>query len=388
MRAAYSCRITQLLSSVVVCALALVSGCSKDSVKGQQDWRTVLAHQEVTSRIDTTPVCLSCLSLDRVLKVDGDASPEAMDETSNVAIDSLGRLWVGQRNAVSVFSEKGAFIGSVGKRGSGPGEFQANGPMFTDARGHVHIFDQVLFRESVFDEKLALLSERLHAPGAIQDVASLVGSDSVLVNAEFADETRVGLPLHILTSRGFTRSFGADGDVIRAASGHLLRQVATSQDGYVFAAHRYTHEISVFAPSGTAIRTYQFAHSWRPPVGGVPSTLTLKSDLWGFVQDVQYDPLGLLVVLSWDPKSNWRDLVEERRDPDGRPYLQEKSDAVSLYKSRISVIDLNRQKVVSTVQVGTALWGLLGASKVYGFEYSALGEPQLAVFSLSLKLAN
>jgi len=88
----------------------------------------------------------------RIGQADG-TGPEVFGRVGSVLVDGLDRMWVvdGQANEVRVFDAEGRFVRTVGRRGSGPGEFRRIGPAFHGPQGEIWVEDLALSRWERFD---------------------------------------------------------------------------------------------------------------------------------------------------------------------------------------------------------------------------------------------
>lgn len=80
-----------------------------------------------------------------------DDSHGELSQPDGIAVDEWGRIYVADRNPVSIklFDSAGTFIRTIGRRGGGPGEYEA---VFLAVRGgHLVVHDPQQGRTSVFD---------------------------------------------------------------------------------------------------------------------------------------------------------------------------------------------------------------------------------------------
>ncbi|WP_439643514.1 hypothetical protein [Gemmatimonas sp.] len=314
--------------------------------------------------------------------IDIDSGPGIVDETGSVAIDSLGRIWAAKIGYIAVYSNRGDFIARVGRLGSGPGEYRHIGPMITDSKGRVHIFDQILFRETIVDRDFKVHAERA-LPGPVNDAAFWGTADSLLTNAEFPDSSQSGYPLHFLDGTSRTKSFGAGRSPgYSVTSGRLQRQLAIAPGGLIVSAHRNTHVVEIYDRSGALIKSFELPHRWPALRNGDPVELTMERGPGGFVQDIAIGDDGKLLVLSWEPKANWRELVDPVRGPHGQTLFREKEGVMQSQNTRIMRVDLATMQIDADGTFDRALWGLFGSGKAFGFDYSDEGQPRLVIHTL------
>lgn len=88
----------------------------------------------------------------RIGRPDG-SDPAVFGRVRRVVVDELARMWVvdGLANQVKVFDADGAFVRTIGRQGSGPGEFAWIGPAFLGPGGEIWVEDLSLSRWERFD---------------------------------------------------------------------------------------------------------------------------------------------------------------------------------------------------------------------------------------------
>lgn len=261
--------------------------------------------------------------------------------------------------------------------------------MYIDALDQVHVFDQLSFRETSISPNFELVGSTTHTFGPILSVASHSQSDSIVVNTSLLDADKIAQPLHWVRRGEIVKSFGQPPDsLFLATSAHFERKIALTRDDFVVTANRYAYQIELHSSSGARRLSFSRLGLWDPPVGGLPTARTLSDQLSGFVQGVTVDDSDRLFVLVWTPKPNWRSLAQEKLLPDGGKMIVRKDDRVSLYQTRIDVIDLSTGKLLGTSVLDDLVWGLLGPERAYGYRYDEEGEPTLAIFTVKFGRPN
>ncbi len=365
----------------------LLMSCSQGAADRKEwpSWAVVPSAEQLylVERNDGT--CQECVRLVERIRISDTTREGMVDETGAVAIDQQGRVRTGSGDAIKVYSATGRFLTRVGRGGRGPAEFQAVGTLFVDEAGQVHALDQLGFRETVLNARLEATLMRSLPTGPIYEAVPLdsVG-DQLLVNAQFLGPEQVGHPLHLLVNGRVARSFGMPNDTaFVATTGHLSRQVATSPDGLLAAAHRYRYEVEIYSPTLEKLLRFERPNAWHYAPGGSPVPLQEGMQLWGFAQAVRFDSMGRLWTLSWEPRADWRDRVMTANGPGGLKLLRQRDDDQGLYVSRLEVIDLSTGALLGSTTDSTMVWGFLSPDRLYGFDYSEQGDPQLVIKQFS-----
>ena len=105
-----------------------------------------------------TPQSAATLSM-RIGAIDG---PDALGRVEALAVDPVGRIYVLESDAhqVRVYSPAGKWLHTIGRHGSGPGEFQNPAGMTWSPDGELWVIDPGNSRASIFDLNGAHLEDR------------------------------------------------------------------------------------------------------------------------------------------------------------------------------------------------------------------------------------
>jgi hypothetical protein len=237
--------------------------------------------------------------------------------------DARGRFFlpVSGLDQVLVFDSTGRFHSYIGRRGSGPGEFERATHIFTGYGGDsVYVADVLLKRLTMIAPDLSIARTRSLAYTPSLYMPDLVLDDgSFILAVQVQTPDHIGYPIHRLDSVGaIVRSFGIDTPQFRPDLSRLLtRVVAPSRGGGIWAA----------APGRYII------DRWDPDSGRreariiVPSPWFRESDRSDrqtehphpVIVGLWEDEHSLLWVLLRDGNSEWRppeQPVHAPRDPE------------------------------------------------------------------------
>lgn len=189
--------------------------------------------------------------------------------------DRGGRYFVStisSAHEIGVYSSSGRFLGTLGRRGEGPGEFQWVQNLLIVPGDTLYVFDGGNARISVFSPDLALARDvrfpfLLHfMPLALTSTGNVVGSGDIKT------VERIGYPLHLLDREGtLLRSFGAEEPVYRRDAPFFnFRAIAASRGGGVWAGHFTQYVIELWSGDGALRHRLIRGPSWfEPYVRGV-----------------------------------------------------------------------------------------------------------------------
>lgn len=157
---------------------------------------TFLASQQVRSKpITEARSSGQVLRLtERVRLGSMDGAHDAFGRIMDVALSRSGRILVAddQNHRVVVFGPDGRYVGAVGRRGQGPGEFQSPWQVAADPQDSIFVWDVSLARISVFDPGLKFVrSFRVPPQWVVNDVRFL--PDGRLLLAAYGREERGAL---------------------------------------------------------------------------------------------------------------------------------------------------------------------------------------------------
>jgi hypothetical protein len=330
--------------------------------------------------------CGGCLQLRERVRIAPSGGPGVVDESHYVARDSSGHVIVVRSSGHQVYDRNGAFLQIIGRAGSGPLEFALAGPMAIDAVGNIHFFDPALNRETVVDRNFRLLRETTLALGVVYDAVAVGDGRTRFVNSVSMDPVKIGHTVHRIDGDSVVASFGEPNDsAYSPASVALQRQLAMHPSGHLVSVRRFEYVIEVFSPGGERRLLARRKGVW-PQTAGDPAPVARGTTLNGYVQDVEVDSLGHVWVLSMEPRSDWERYAKDAVLPNGMKVLMPTPDAPPWWRSRLEVLDLDTGRVLASRVFEQQLWGFLGASQLYGYEYTSQGEPQLVIYGASISL--
>jgi 6-bladed beta-propeller len=221
------------------------------------------------------------LELQQALVIGEMDGPAAFGRIMDVKLGRRGRVYVADdlRHAVFVFDSVGRFVRSVGRRGNGPGEFQAPWRIALDASDSLFVWDVSLARVSVYAPDLSHARDFRLPPHWLVNTMAFQPDGTLLVSAYGAGEAGV---LHVVSRDGSVRrTFGP-----RPPAGEyggfessLLGGYAALDGGRVAYSNKSPYELVVLDRASGRILTHCTGdREWTtPPAAAVHQTARASS---------------------------------------------------------------------------------------------------------------
>ena len=326
--------------------------------------------------------CSSCrLSLSRIATLGDSAGPGMVSQQGQVVRDSRGHYYVTSNADIGralVFAPNGRFVASLGRSGTGPGEFQDR-PLIRPIPGGVAAFDLVARRVSTFDlQRRLLATTQLEVP---IDGAVVLGDQRFVIAAEVRSRSLIGFPLHVVDQSGkLIRSFGADSQRVERTRGFDGFRIITSGSASTFWAARINeYLIEEWDTSGTRRAQIKRQAEWFPKwtfapgalgqVAQPPNVFDLRlagDTLWVFIRvtDQKWHPPVTSVG------TGERVIPDTRRD--------------SLFDTIVELIDVRRHRLILSHRFTQNLVGRVGDDLVATYEEDRSGNPRYVIWRISV----
>jgi hypothetical protein len=279
---------------------------------------------------------------------------------------------------ILVFDSAGRFQREVGRRGSGPGEYQFI--RFLRAEGpRLHVYDGRLRRETVLSDRFDVLRSAVFATNLSGDALPLDERRSVL-NGTFATPDKAGLYLHVLEERALTRSFDDhNASAYRYDLSHIYRRaLGQSASGGFWSAYRTEYRIDRWSGSGSREASFTRVADWFRPhlTSGRASGSTGPQPT---IRAVREDEAGRLWVLIAVADARWERAVVST--PEGQTF----SDPNDYYDSIVEVLDPQRREVLATLRLGPSLTEMPRAGEAAYYHEDSRGIPRIVVLKLAFQ---
>jgi hypothetical protein len=177
--------------------------------------------------------------------------------------DGRGRFYVVARTAdrFAVFDSSGRDPTLIGRRGSGPGEYQRATGVIPGPGDTVYVSDERLRRVTVYAPDLSLVRilHMAHPPSFVQEDGSFI------VARQLPTPASIGYPIHRFDREGQLRlSFGADTPQFRQDLTRIVNRIAApARDGTIWTVAPGRYEIERWDPSeGRRVARMTIGSQW------------------------------------------------------------------------------------------------------------------------------
>lgn len=315
--------------------------------------------------------------------------PHGFGTVRGLAVDAAGRLWVldGRAMEIAVFDSAGRFVRRIGRRGSGPGEYQQPAALLSAPDGTIWVDDPGNARLTALDTAGRPLRMTTVPRACLQArpwpatfdgsgrYIGIGGADCHLVvrfDTAFVEERRAAAPIdprppRVLATRAGTVALPFTGEVVwRPARDTTLWALQTdsyrlsrlSLSGDTLLTRRVPFDREPLSPADRALAQAFLAEAAKD--GAQTQNVSLPSTR----------PAAVAFFIA-DDGMLW---VERYTDPDRLGTRWEVIDPRSVTRRRTVVSDVPLARFPTPVVRGT---------RVYAAVEDSLGTPQVAVFDVS-----
>ncbi len=310
--------------------------------------------------------------MDTVLTLGGLDGPgsQLVGEYSRAAVDQKGRILLAKFGLpyIAVFDSTGAFLGEIGGRGEGPGEY-ANISHINVGPRYIHVFDLSRGR-TLLDADHAFV--RLDRFRVTFNTSAVMPSETVVLAGSLPTSESAGHHLHLLHDTGNLRSYGWDGSAYRGPSDDRQYVVAASaSSAWVVANTTGRVEEWALVPQPRMSRLFirsveEFDRESVPPPGyAFPGAYNL---------DARLDDSGLWII--WQaPDTRW---TKRTTDPEVANQWIQEATPQDIHDGVLDLIDpktgLTLVRYRSDIQLRRFVYG---SNMVLAYEETAAGVPWL-----------
>jgi hypothetical protein len=345
--------------------------------------------QTDTVRLPERASCIACRLKIEIMATLGTDSVDGYltDYPLWASMDHRGVIYVALQppgGLLLTFDTTGRFLGRIGRKGRGPGEFQFPVSAVPASRGELLVWDFIGSFLTVLDSSRRYAS-RVHQP---YSPVAVLADGSRLVIAPMMDRDRRWYPLHIYDERGRrVKSFGAvTGEFSETERWRLIRSASVGRRGTIWSAFVDSYVIEEWSDEGQKLRTFVRSVPWMPAV-------VARSDgAFGQVPNARIvalveDESERLWVFSRVPSSEWRTALGPPRVAGGRTSFPQR-DQGRLLDSMVDVIDLRSNRLLFTTRVnGNIRFVLSSEPTLAQYREDDDGTPLLDVLRISLQTA-
>jgi len=339
-------------------------------------------------RISDAPTCPTCsVVLQPIATLGGHEGPGEIDrQPLTIREDGLGRFWLlpGANEMPRVYSSKGDYIGSVGRKGGGPGEFLGPAALMPLPGDSMLIVDLFAARATVVGADLKP-RRTMAFPRDIEPELAIAWPRSVMLQGWISTPQQAGLQLHRTSLAGqepsFLQSFSPDSGQWRNQSdwSSVVRAVPARSGFWSYNTYRYrfTH----WSTDGTMIADFEREATWFPRKDKViPIGNTVTPPAPTLVRVIPGDEQRVWTIMNV-PSPNWRRAWE--RVAKGSGDISVNSIAYeNLYTAVVEEIDLKSARVLSRTRMEKWLIAAFDGGRVAAYEIDAQGVPRVVIYAL------
>jgi hypothetical protein len=340
--------------------------------------------------IPATPTCPRCtFEKTKVLTIAGTSDSVMIAQYPDIVRDRRGRFYVSGANYnVLAFDSVGRFLGTMGRRGPGPGEFST--PPSALLIGRADSLYALSGRAlSVFSP--AFVHARTSGMQSYHLGAATLPSGEIVWHGPDASAPRDGYSLVLLDAKGTqVRTLRAAVPATPPCRECSQRTLSISPDRTsIWTAARNRYEIEQLSPDGRLLRTVSVRGSpwfepWTAPVPRDRAGSTRPpSRLGAAVEDGQ----GRLWVMGFTAASDWKP------DPSfdvSRRGIGIISPAEQAYRARsfamvLEVLDLRSGRLIASQRFDRDSFAFLGGGLAWTTREDADGNTLIDIWRLSLR---
>lgn len=306
----------------------------------------------------------------------------------SVNVDSRGRYWVFQElEPPTVFSATGGVLQSVGRKGRGPGEFQAadHGIVVGDS---MLVFDWLESRATMIGPDLKT-GRTIRTGRGLGDVLALTWP-TLLVSTGYREGSNPpGSSMHRFSSAGsemqLLGSFGPTGTGGSMGNVDVQQIIGRARDG-IWSAYWNRPQFTRWDRNGVAQLTLTRRFDWYTPEmkASMGTPTTPPKPRTGAIHE---DTEGLVWLFIHTPAPTWKegwDAPPIRYPGGGTEYPMRKMGYDKLFRTYVEVIDPVQARVVSSTTINGYVFETLPDRRAALYRVDDNGIPRVQIVALSL----
>jgi hypothetical protein len=363
-----------------VLRLAVVATVTALSSAAAQSIRTVT--------IDSRASCARCtIQLTPAVRIGDRDGPGSLDnERSWVVRDSRGRFFVlyAYATAIKLFDSTGNYVGSLGKKGGGPGEFDGVSGVHIGVGDSLHVLDWGTSRHSVFAPDLKYIRSN---PIALQPQLRwiMLPDTRIVENLTIRTPEQLGKPLHLLGADGnVVRSFGSETEAHRPDFPGLGdRALAPHKGSLIWSAHQRAYVIDIVdVNTGAIVSRIVRRAEWLPETEPQRTRIGSSADdpPISRLAAVHQDAEGLLWVTISVPDPRWKTAVKP-----GEARHVTITDPVKYTDNIIDVIDPVRGTLLVTQRFDDIPPWFIGEGYASQYRTTPDGSPYFEILRMHIR---
>lgn len=266
-----------------------------------------------TVEVPSEPACPDCrITFEKVATLGSLEDPVTLTPFTAVVAGRDGTYYAGLRadqGEIARYDARGRYIGGIGRRGDGPGEYHTIDYLLKGPGDSLYVFEYGRYTVLTPDHEVARVRT---LPGRRLRAGALPGG-RVLFNANIRTRERTGLPLHILEPDGsIARSFGRALEIREWDDvWGMIRMPAYAGEGrfWVAAAGEASYRAELWDTAGRHLKTLVRQPEWYEPVGYRSYNVRRQRPTPG-LSDIHVDGAGRLWVIGKAARDDWHPPAE------------------------------------------------------------------------------
>lgn len=313
--------------------------------------------------------CVDCTPQLRTIAILGQSGPGAspvgfvnQDENDRFLVVDVISTFV-----VQIYDENGVYVGDIGRRGKGPGEFLWIGAAAI-AGDDLFLFDDQLARATIMDLDNGTVK--------IQQVGPRVARATVLPDGRFVANTPYGpgsgdpTSLQLHGDTGLIHSFRK----VRGGAFSSSRiSLATSPEGTIWVAPPNEYVLEHWSATGELLDTIHRGATWFPPHEVRPFRRGVQPQ--PLLRDIHIDEDGILWTLILVPDTRWADQF--RDDP--RTDMTFNGNEEHYFDTVVEALDLARREVIAYGRYDESAAGFTNRGDLVTYGEDPAGEFLLVI---------
>lgn len=306
-----------------------------------------------------------------------------------VRASAAGEFWVlSQRMGPRIYSSAGAFLRTIGRSGSGPGEFQAPDDVIWLPGDSALVMDGVTRRATVLTRD-GRPARSIQIPATLHNTAVLSWPSRVLSTGRISAPSTVGLPLHLIDFSGemasIARSFSPNRGTLRPSDlSSTYHFIARSASGRLFTATPKLHRVYEWTEAGHLRSVLARATPWFPPAPAERELGGPDAPPSAAISALDVDAEGLIWLYVRIPSPHWRDAWANANFG-AREIPLRAIEWGRLFSTRVEVIDPMRGEVLAKTDIPGHVISALGDGRVALMVTSKLGGDEVRIDRVSLR---
>lgn len=351
---------------------------------------TVARSQPVVSTVEVRGVegCRGCrITAVEVARIGRGGEHEHLDQwPQSMWQDRRGRIFVMQSNGhvlPMVFDSSGAFLRSLGREGTGPGELRNAAVVFGDKSDTTFIHDWGNGRLTILDPELHIVRQIPFARIALK--ATALSDGTILANAVTRDRARPGLPFQLFNRAGERVGVTGTGDIPMAPSTEIFfayRVAAAREGGFWAVPLKGRHLIERWTTLTSVTVFRRTGVPWFVEFSTGPDRLNQASLVASEMRGVWEDSVGLVwtLIRVADPRGpSPRDTL---RNPEG-VYTVARNMARE-YDTIVEVLDPRSGRLIASQRFDGLFNWALGNGRIGSVIEHPDGGIEIAILGLTL----